>query len=43
MVKLEYATPSIFVHILQEEIVRTSGVGEEVGTDWIWKNGGFGE
>ena len=37
MKKLAYTTPSVFVQILQEEIVRTSG--EEVGTSWGWVSG----
>ena len=39
MKKLAYTTPSVFVRLLQEEIVRTSGEGEEVGTSWGWING----
>ena len=35
MKKLAYATPIVLVQFLQEELVRTSGIGaEEVGTTW---------
>ena len=39
MKKLAYTTPSVFVQVMKEEIVRTSGAGEEVGTSWSWIEG----